>query len=839
MTTLLGYTIANDGDTIKQRQDSPLGYAKQDEPALIEFGILMRSKDNAIVRNANLGITSDQIRDFLNWVVGKREPPLPDLVRKILCLKRARITNSVESTGTSEALRTKENQMIAEIDTLLFDDGVKNPEDPTKCVSQSAGKYDSNKGREEAMANIKPASTTTTTGPTTGPGCSTIVNCDSSAVMLELKRIQDSLASLQTVLPKSATGPATTIDGIGKDMAALKEMVEEKQQQSEIVDKSNKAINCASKGQYDELLKILLEIQKDIKDGKISPIAAEAAAANIGMIKTKTLPKNTKETVDNIIGKLNSKANTITQPIIALRIQLDGLADIIKNQPAKIEEEVKNLLPKIKEQYTDVAIQIENELREEFKKIKDRIDESTLNVKSNIAKISPATDYTERFDSIDKAIKEISIPAGQDYEPQFKHLDDSVRTMYEAIQKIVADDYANRFNELNKKVDYLTDLMGKCCGAGPTEESTERPSLQINNNNNNKGTITPIEESNERPSLQINNNNNNKGTITPIEKKPSPKAKRVVYANTNFPIEGKQLPEQKPSSRRLFDFVPQKAKHDASVAVDYEDEKKPTKRRALENSNLYSVVEDDDKKKLEKEQSTRRVFGEGPKQVKHDPSLAVEYENTKPAATKPIVFSNNNFSKASFEPTPDIDTITEEEDKQDFGPVRPRRKTGSTIGSTNSEDEELRKLILGEDARDRSLKDLKKGLKNAIILEKPLNQDLKINDKVEQLKELQAAYQDEKEYEVIKKLTDEFLADFTDEGPLKRVLPKDMTLTEDNMAIYIKTLFDAIEGFEKPKAGNTWRKLTTGVQAAEAFKTTKKNKGSERKSKRTTRKLRR
>jgi hypothetical protein len=154
MATLLGYTIANDPDSVRLRQESNYGYIKgKDDAALVDFGILVR-KNNIVVNNTKLTSNPKEIRDFLNWVTGKRTPPLPDIVRKILCLKRARILNSKASTGTSPALRTKESLMIAEIDTMLHDDDVTNPEDLDKCLAQNAGKYDSKGGAAAAMANL-------------------------------------------------------------------------------------------------------------------------------------------------------------------------------------------------------------------------------------------------------------------------------------------------------------------------------------------------------------------------------------------------------------------------------------------------------------------------------------------------------------------------------------------------------------------------------------------------------------------------------------------------------------------------------------------------------------
>jgi len=135
-------------------------------------------------------------------------------------------------------------------------------------------------------------------------------------------------------------------------------------------------------------------------------------------------------------------------------------------------------------------------------------------------------------------------------------------------------------------------------------------------------------------------------------------------------------------------------------------------------------------------------------------------------------------------------------------------------------------------------------LKDAVIREKPFGKSINQKEKLKQLKELQAAYQDGADYDDVKTKIDEFLEDFNDEGPLKSALSKDIDLDEEHLAAYLKNLFDAIEGFEKPTEKQDSFRQPRGtrraIQAAEAFKVgTKKNPANKRKSSRYTRKLRR
>ena len=369
MTTLLGFEIADDVDTVKLRQESPYGYSKRDVPALLEFGILIRdAKTKQVVMNPQLDFTVNDIRDFLNWIVGKRNPPLPPLVRKFLCLKRARIKNSIASVGTSPALRTRETQQIAEIDTMLRGDGATNVEDYNQCLTGGAGKFDSKVAAQSATANAKsltgPTGAKGETGPTgpTGPKgnyvpistakgpvgvepstnnhahCITNVNCDNSEVMKELAKIEEMINSLPKTVPAAGETGETgktgepgdnsdtaSIHSLQQDIQSLRVLIEAQQKTSPVVQKADDAKKNATTGNLDELIANILEIRNYIRDHPCPPVPAAAALGKLNEIPAKNLPEATRKILSQVISILTKHSSATTETLKEIRTQLDSL----------------------------------------------------------------------------------------------------------------------------------------------------------------------------------------------------------------------------------------------------------------------------------------------------------------------------------------------------------------------------------------------------------------------------------------------------------------------------------------------------------------------------------
>ena len=100
MPKFLGHEVSDDAASVSERALSKSGFSTNDEPLLVDLKVLETVKGQQRV-NPNLAPSPVEIRDFMRWLAGKRAPPLPPLARRILCLKRATIMNSIQSANTA------------------------------------------------------------------------------------------------------------------------------------------------------------------------------------------------------------------------------------------------------------------------------------------------------------------------------------------------------------------------------------------------------------------------------------------------------------------------------------------------------------------------------------------------------------------------------------------------------------------------------------------------------------------------------------------------------------------------------------------------------------------
>ncbi len=128
-TRILGHVVDTGLSAMNARETSKVGYIPEDERLLQNLGILQKNK-------APLG-SVEEIRQFFRWSVSSEKYPLPPLVRKILCINRARLVDAMDSMKTSRPTQTYEKNAIAEIDRFLREDGVKTPTNPDLCISEN------------------------------------------------------------------------------------------------------------------------------------------------------------------------------------------------------------------------------------------------------------------------------------------------------------------------------------------------------------------------------------------------------------------------------------------------------------------------------------------------------------------------------------------------------------------------------------------------------------------------------------------------------------------------------------------------------------------------------
>jgi hypothetical protein len=923
MATLLGFKIDNDLDSVKLRQNSSKGCLPKDEAALVEFGIFVKDKNNTTVFNTKLLSNPSEIRDFLNWVTGKRAPPLPDVVRRILCHKRARLVNSRESTGTSPALRTGETQMIAEIDTLLRDDGVTNPEDLQKCLTQNGGRYDSKGGAQAALAGAKgekgDTGATGSTGPTgptgpkgdsapanpigptgvasvggTGPNCTTIVNCDNTAVMKELSDLKELIKSIQTVLETKPVGPVAPpapptppvsgangkageaggtggTGGTGEDgenaesahsvasdvehlrattdftaifdrLTQMESRLREVIESSRVVQQATSATTAAVNGDHAELKRLLEEILLILKSSKSTPPETTVVEENITKVKGYTENPEILRILKEIqiqINQINGTDpdNSILEIVKNLKIQLGEVKETVTINPARIIETINTILPGV-----NAGI---DRLEAQFAAVMGGIS----NIRTNISNLSgkiPA----DRTEEILAAIRAIPpCPPQVDYGPQFTHIDESVKTIYAAVQLVAGQDYGRRFDELNRKVDELMALMRKCCGEGqlallppgPAPAPAPyvlppapgpAPPLALGNNDG----LGLLEDGNNGLGL-LEDGNNGLGPVKPmlLENAPKQPRRRIVIPNSNNTIPSGRLPANN-NSRPGFGpkqtrGLPAGSNKDGDEDDDKDDddiyynsntnEKKPERKRLLYNSNNNSNNNGPKPKLPEAATSARRLFGP-------EPSRGLPAGNYEPLSMNntddvPPPPSNNNNDE--IPPPPPNNTEP---------PPLPESNTNSKSNSNSENEEESaeRNLPTGKSKENPKTTEIGKQLTEAITREPGRGRSIDSEKKYEQLKELQQAYEDgdkgakARDFNDVEKLVNDFLADFDDNGPLKTAFLKNYKtkLDKTHWTLYLKNLFESIGKLSnKPSVLNT----------------TRKKGGSQTNSKRNTRKLRR
>jgi chromosome segregation ATPase len=195
--TFMNFSILNDTESKNKRSSSPKGYLESDVDLLLSLQILKKGK-KGISANNNLVNKPVEIYDFLTWASGEKKIPLPPLARRILCLKRSLIKNSIASVIPNKQQRTGEKQQLEEIEALLKADGAKNLDDPLKCATEGS-----------RWISLKYGSGDTITKE--GPGCQTTVNCGADSTLVGLiTDIKSKLSEISSTSGSIDLTPLTT-----------------------------------------------------------------------------------------------------------------------------------------------------------------------------------------------------------------------------------------------------------------------------------------------------------------------------------------------------------------------------------------------------------------------------------------------------------------------------------------------------------------------------------------------------------------------------------------------------------------------------------------------------
>jgi len=191
----MGFTIADDATSVSERASSNTGFIDSDLP-LLQMLRIVEKKRGVMGVNKNIVKEPVELRDFLTWAAGQKKTPLPPLARRILCLKRAIVKNSIASIGTASQQRTGEKRQLEEIDALLKADGVINLDNAELCQTEGS------KWVSKAVGGVPPAAAAVP-GETcsTKPSCATSVSCDNAALVKLISEIKENIATISQAAP--------------------------------------------------------------------------------------------------------------------------------------------------------------------------------------------------------------------------------------------------------------------------------------------------------------------------------------------------------------------------------------------------------------------------------------------------------------------------------------------------------------------------------------------------------------------------------------------------------------------------------------------------------------
>jgi hypothetical protein len=226
------------------------------------------------------------------------------------------------------------------------------------------------------------------------------------------------------------------------------------------------AVAAAKDADHSKLESLLLEILAILKErpSPIASVAANVIKENAEKVKEFTENPDILAILKQILKEVTQiNGDDIDNSVLAIvkniKIQLSEVKDTLGETPARIIEIVNNILPGVNERITT----LETKLAEDHLAVMKAIRK----VDSNLQDLSGS--LPDRFDEVLEEIRKIKpCPeplAPLDYGPQFEHIDNSVKTLYATvlhIQNVVENDYTNRFDQLDRKMDELMALMRRC-----------------------------------------------------------------------------------------------------------------------------------------------------------------------------------------------------------------------------------------------------------------------------------------------------------------------------------------------------------------------------------------
>ena len=730
----MGHDVDTNPLTQKVREESEYGFADEDIPLLKTLRIL-KVENGQLQVNKKLAPSRSDIMEFLHWTTGDRKAPLPPIARRILCLKRAIIINSVRSIQTGNLQRTGEHRQLEEIDALLRSDGVVNLDGET-CATENS----------KFVGGVPAASVSTTT--TTGPGCSTVVNCDSTAVTSMLEDIKKAIDDLKEKAPA------------GKETSAAAVKLEKLK---EGIDALNTRVNDTASD--DEKHAKIIEMLAGIK------ALLEAANANVAANNAQfdEIAENAAEQTNKNIDRAHMAINE------KLRV---------------IDEKVTTIGSDSKNTKSGV-----NTIKEDLEFLKDAV-----------GKIKCCEGKDAYIAKLIKALEDagVDVPSAGEAEDETSpagNAEGETAPADEAEGETAPTDEAEGETEGEAEGETESEAEGMAAPAGdegPAGESgPHRERLVVEN------------AENELPAARYRNSGNNydSDTSLPLQqrgKKPSTKRSQrdeeTGPAVINVENAANELPEARyRNSGNDYDS-------DTSLPLQQRGKKPFPKRKQPDDESAERVVAENNVDEMPEPHyhnsgNENNIVPPFPQQRGKKP-----FPKRKPITiTGPAeelsgddADVSNNETRASYEFPPN------NEERVRIAPVhargvKPAKKEEKAAAAAEETKEEKKPVVENKPETLNPKSKLYKGLIESIKLEGYG----KITNKAEKIHQLEnLVYVNKKKnrtYPEVKALVDEFLKDFGEKGTLKtRVKYYSELLKEDTWPLYIDHLIDSVMTITEP-----------------------------------------
>jgi len=381
----MGHPIFDDSGSVEKRNASVTGFIDTDVPLLTSLGIVKVENGQQTIRK-NLVKDPVDIRNFLAWAAGDRKIPLPPLARRILCLKRAIIKNSIASVSTSSHQRTGEKAQLDEIDSLLRADGGVNLDNKDKCVIEGSTFIPKAVGGLPATKQIETV-------------------CVADREVLELLReIKEGVDRLEEAGGKGPLAFGRNIHGLNDSFNSLslqeelnqlsgsnqeielKPLLSElKEEVAEIPALHTLVENIEEDSSKSDIIERLMELQRGIDAMKnTSPVAERLRVYIKGRMKKQPM----------ILAELAKTKASILEAIAAIEKAPDNYDQIVQDLESKVQPHIESVQTALSDTLRNISSSVE-QLSTNTMACDAELEQTLLNMNTKLDEISSKIESKE------------------------------------------------------------------------------------------------------------------------------------------------------------------------------------------------------------------------------------------------------------------------------------------------------------------------------------------------------------------------------------------------------------------------------------------------------------